>query len=366
MEKKTLRPAPSAHAADHQGKVKRGNDGESYRSVPDKNGVYRWRKVAPSAPAAGAAKSKTAARGQTAKSKTAAKARGPAARATQKKSLDAAAERQHAEEALRKKIARGGLKTIERQIMAVARPSLVGAYRAADEDSLPLGASRLGGRPDVAEGFVWPMTTAVKKRAAGKKPAGKKPQAEPPPLSFLAQIDCADLAPHAALGDWPTSGLLSFFFETSSFRVGEESLVLYTPAGTPLTRAAAPDNLEGEHRYQAARVHTFSQHLTLPCRSDMALETLIPAAMQDETLDAYENVQVDTIPPGALQVGGYPDYVQYGTTGPDDRLLLQLAAPADLWDASVFGDTGIVYFWIRAADLGALRLGKSWAYRQDC
>lgn len=40
-----LRPSPSEHAKDHKWKELKGNDGNGYVSRPDKNGVYRWRKI---------------------------------------------------------------------------------------------------------------------------------------------------------------------------------------------------------------------------------------------------------------------------------------------------------------------------------
>lgn len=73
------RPSPTAHAADHKNKVLTGNDGNRYRSEPDKNGVYRWKKVTAtkraSAKATGKSATKRAARKPTTKraAKTAAR-----------------------------------------------------------------------------------------------------------------------------------------------------------------------------------------------------------------------------------------------------------------------------------------------------
>ena len=39
------RPSPTAHAADHKNECKRGHDRHLWCSTPDKNGVYRWRRV---------------------------------------------------------------------------------------------------------------------------------------------------------------------------------------------------------------------------------------------------------------------------------------------------------------------------------
>jgi hypothetical protein len=39
------RPSPTAHAGDHPGETKRGHDGKRWRSEPDKNGVFHWKRV---------------------------------------------------------------------------------------------------------------------------------------------------------------------------------------------------------------------------------------------------------------------------------------------------------------------------------
>jgi hypothetical protein len=39
------RPSPSYHANLCKGEVKDGNDGDKYISAPDKNGIYRWKKI---------------------------------------------------------------------------------------------------------------------------------------------------------------------------------------------------------------------------------------------------------------------------------------------------------------------------------
>jgi hypothetical protein len=42
----TERPSPSEHAKNFADKIKKGNDGNKYISKKDKNGVYRWIKIA--------------------------------------------------------------------------------------------------------------------------------------------------------------------------------------------------------------------------------------------------------------------------------------------------------------------------------
>jgi Domain of unknown function (DUF1963) len=59
----------------------------------------------------------------------------------------------------------------------------------ADEADLPLGVSRLGGRPDLADDVEWPLGY------------------EDWPLAFLAQLDLAELRPYDVDGVLPVQGL---------------------------------------------------------------------------------------------------------------------------------------------------------------
>lgn len=72
-------------------------------------------------------------------------------------------------------------------------------------DSVPVGGSRFGGRPDVPGDFVWPVFEW---------------EGTTRPLAFLAQFDCAQLAPLDKEGLLPKKGLLSFFYELDSQRWG--------------------------------------------------------------------------------------------------------------------------------------------------
>ncbi|WP_407352502.1 DUF1963 domain-containing protein [Luteimonas sp. R10] len=61
------------------------------------------------------------------------------------------------EEALGERLEQTGLPGAIRQALrATARPALMLATAPADEETFPLGATRIGGRPDLPSGFVWP------------------------------------------------------------------------------------------------------------------------------------------------------------------------------------------------------------------
>lgn len=63
-----------------------------------------------------------------------------------------------------------------------------------DEDGIPVGASKMGGHPDLPDDFDWPVVDDV-------------------PLSFLVQIRLDDL-PHLPGSLLPKSGLLTFWYDT--------------------------------------------------------------------------------------------------------------------------------------------------------
>jgi hypothetical protein len=77
------------------------------------------------------------------------------------------------------------------RIATLVRPSVVIATTRAKASSFPVGASRIGGRPDVPQSFEWPTWQRQ-------------------PLSFLGQLNLAELKTFQ-LG-LPDEGLLSFFY----------------------------------------------------------------------------------------------------------------------------------------------------------
>jgi Uncharacterized protein conserved in bacteria len=85
---------------------------------------------------------------------------------------------------------------------------------ASDED-LALGATKIGGQPDLPPDTLWPEWRGA-------------------PLNFLAQIRLADVAAYDPDGELPHEGMLSFFFDYTNWgkpgRDGQGSLaiVLYS------------------------------------------------------------------------------------------------------------------------------------------
>jgi hypothetical protein len=232
----------------------------------------------------------------------------------------------------------------------------------------------------VAEGFVWPTDTrAGSKRAKGAKKLGETPARFP--LSFIGQIDCADVAPFELSGVLPTSGLLSFFLDPGSwFGQGDGVAVFYTSTGTPLTQAAAPPDLPKEAVYGVVLLTKFRSLLSLPTQPDEAASALLkglskadPELVQIYTDDVYHLID-DPQGHAPVQLLGYPSYVHGGETSKAQTLLLSFSPPSnygsrgdklhDSWPDGDFGDTGLFYCQIAEADLRALRFEKAWGYTQ--
>lgn len=126
-------------------------------------------------------------------------------------------------------VAEFGLQEYGDRIAAAALPSarLVGTVSGEDP---PVGASRIGGAPDLSEGVDWPA-------GAGG------------PLSFVAQVDLAAVAECLPNTGLPRDGLLSFFYDAETqpwgLAAGDRSgwqVVLTVDTGS-LRRRAAPDEV---------------------------------------------------------------------------------------------------------------------------
>jgi hypothetical protein len=89
-----------------------------------------------------------------------------------------------------------GLSRYAHSLSEAALPS-VRLVADAQIDPATVGASRLGGSPDLPADLPWPVSD------------------DGTPLSFIAQLDLEETAAHDAEGILPKTGLLSFFYEAA-------------------------------------------------------------------------------------------------------------------------------------------------------
>ena len=176
--------------------------------------------------------------------------------------------------------------------------------------------SKLGGNPNLPDSIAWPVN-----------PQGI-------PLDFLAQIYCPDLPGGLGL---PDTGTLFFFYDAEEMPwegEGEEKrhrAVIYTLESLPETVR----NSGGRPPFGEVFL-TFEQ-----------METFPP---DDDSFE--ENDDKDTVERDAHhQMLGYPIYIQDKDMAPGKILLLQLDTDDDTgW---MWGDMGMIYFWIAPQELDA-------------
>jgi hypothetical protein len=121
----------------------------------------------------------------------------------------------------------------------------------ANDAELALGATKIGGRPDLPEDIPWPEWRGA-------------------PMDFVAQIRLADIASYDPEGELPHEGMLSYFFDYTHWaeptrRVeGPLATVLYVSEGAKLQRLSWPEALPMRERYASLAVTSFSLELTAP------------------------------------------------------------------------------------------------------
>ena len=229
------------------------------------------------------------------------------------------------------------------------------------------GNSRLGGVPDLAT--PWPHY-------------------ERRPLSCIAQLDLAEL--RAAGGpEWlPDDGRLMFFYELEHGSWGlaaqdaGSSVVIYE-VGDPKP-AAEPTDLDEDAKFPAYPVK-FSPATSLPSEERLELDWRGMTKAENLAVEAAIEALQPSEP--VHQVGGFPRPVQAdemeeqcqqvtqgldreGATlktderisSTDWRLLLQVDTDNDA--GMMWGDTGMLYFWIREQDARARDFSKVWMILQ--
>ena len=259
-----------------------------------------------------------------------------------------------------------------RDLASLAQPAVRLSSRVLGDDSeSPVGASRLGGIPDVSPGFVWPLW---KDR----------------PLTFLAQLDLSDFASYPSCSVLPPQGVIAFFYdpdqETWGFDPGDRGswLVHYEPDGQVLSRAVPPASAAG---YPTCAVET-AEVETLPSVDSPAVVALGLSAEERNVLwDVREQVEQLSDAKADHQLLGLAAPIQgdmqlecqlasngvfcgdatgYASSrakeleagARDWRLLLQIDSDDDA--GMMWGDCGRLYFFLTEDALRRRAFGESW------
>lgn len=237
--------------------------------------------------------------------------------------------------------------------------------------------SRIGGLPSLPEGEPWPEWK------------GK-------PLAFLCQLDLSEIPPDCDRQGLPSSGVLFFFSDQDQEAWGFDPKhlggwrVIYaeTPSSVDSPRAA-PAGLDEECVYKPRTV-SLTRIETYPNHEDARVGAL---GMNKRQKDEYDRLR-EGVFGGRPQhhLFGYPSPIQSGDMDlecqlaanglfcgnesgyKDPRraaleagrtdwvLLLQLDTDDDA--GMMWGDAGMLYFWIRKQDLQEGRFDRCWMILQ--
>lgn len=243
------------------------------------------------------------------------------------------------------------------QIDELFRPTI--RLIATKSDSVPAGASRFGGHPDLPPGAEWPERDGV-------------------PMEFVGQLRLEEVKPYDVSGLLPPTGSLLFFHNTqweTSDNVAEEDAydvcrVLYHPGPATELVSTAPSVVEFERFgevepapavFSSSRL-SFDKMVTLPpgesafLRDDKYQELV--KVYYDFRIDFDEKVlelRPDNKDHRMLGYLNLDDYVEAMEV--DDVVLLQVDSD---WDAAGFqwGDEEQIYFILKAEDLAAGRFDR--------
>ena len=277
------------------------------------------------------------------------------------------------------------------RLLEGARPSVRMHTTRSELEGLAIGASRLGGLPDLPPDVAWPERNGS-------------------PLDFIAQIDLRDL--DGLLPEFPQSGWLLFFFDADDLNVGFRpetadgwSVLWFDCEPKRLCRTELPPRLfpkrgwlgelllgpaKPRPAYDACRLR-FEEEFRLR-DEDEDFDRLDITGNEREL--AFERLMETTgqWDDGVChRLGGHPDTIQ-GPMPLDCQLAangLNIEKPESYKDSRVkeleagksdwalllqidsdtnpgwmWGDAGRIYVWIRRQDLAARDFAKAWCMTQ--
>ena len=238
------------------------------------------------------------------------------------------------------------------------------------------GASKLGGVPDLPPGTTWPELKGE-------------------PQSFIAQIRLDDVRQYDSEKVLPQSGMLWFFYDAQQETYGADPAdrggwqVLFKDGDlTNLQKTSFPAKLPATSKFNACSP-SFASEITFSQQPSLEIPNL---DWTDEDQKKYESVlssfasQTGRIMPRHRMLG-FPDTIQddmrlqcqlvsNGVTDISDPKAAALTKGATDWQLLLqvdtdeeigmrWGNAGMLYYWIKLADLQTRHFDASWLVLQS-
>lgn len=309
------------------------------------------------------------------------------------------------------------------RIASLSKPAVaLDAFAIDSEDEIPIGASKLGGWPDVPEAFVWPRrppypmegwteqvigeAAALREKLARREKVDgwhgdalrpwqakimerdralaeqleskARNRQSPAPLSFICQLNLEEVSSNAcSIPHLPRRGRLLFFYDAIDGPWGDEpgdqgacSLIWDSSATSLLQRRMVPAELQTElGSYRALGLSS------RPILSPLPWDSLEAERLGLGDLDRQLHIWRMGNAPTRHQLGGWADAIQHDVLGDLTKYVpyhegTQIAAPAD-WhlilqidsafeeNRMLWGDIGRLYVCMHEQDLRDRRFERA-------
>ena len=276
------------------------------------------------------------------------------------------------------------------------KPMIKHAIRVAyDEDfngEVPVGRSKIGGKPDLPPGFEWFYYK-------GETDDGEEPKNRP--LSFLAQINCSEASKYDKNSLLPKKGMLYFFYELETQAWGFDpkdkgsAKVYYYPGEVKgLIRTDFPSDLSEEFQFPEVPISFLTQKELPDFEEFLAWHEGIENDQWEQYDEAKNKIVGEVEEEKITKLLGYADLVQGSMlleceevsngiyTGdnsveiPEDdarrykenctrwQLLFQMDSIEMKGFDMCWGDMGRIYFYIRKDDLARCDFENCWLIQQ--
>ncbi|WP_159067649.1 DUF1963 domain-containing protein [Paenibacillus ihuae] len=221
-----------------------------------------------------------------------------------------------------------------------------------DEADIKLGASKIGGHPDVPSTFQWPSWKTH-------------------PMSFVAQINLEEFPMNLVNPEYPATGILYFFYvydyevwynDDYDSDMINNNVVYYVPETAELVRMKPPASLSEEQIFKSALLEK-KLELTLPDSDYLEANHLMTnkADLNRYSLE-FKPDFMNTYDRGiGFRFLGHMSALQYGGHPSDEILLFQADSNDEIgmeWDLS-----GLLYFFIKDNDFKKLFFENVYTYR---
>ncbi|WP_281886607.1 YwqG family protein [Paenibacillus sp. YYML68] len=271
-----------------------------------------------------------------------------------------------------------GLNRIESLLISLTLESIRLWTDVEREEIIPIGSSKLGGKPDLPINHEWPQNQGGF-------------------LQFIAQINLGQIA-SLETTMLPSEGLLSFFYDALEQPWGFDPKdkgswkVLYFQDMNEFERKVEPFEIQEEGSFGTARI-SFETQTSVPSSESMSVERLeLSQDDCDRYWELYDKIQEHNRSNGIThKLLGHPDNIQGDmqlecqlvsnglycgdSSGYGDprrtwlehgaaswRLLLQVDSEDEI--GMMWGDAGRLYFWIREEDLRERNFDNVWVILQ--